>query len=122
LGERGFEDLVPSRCGTGTLPSETDQAKDPDDSDILGNHGNVLYGVRCRGAATPPDSIPEINPGPWTCAQTATQKRVILASLILESEQHIRIVSPDEDEIEDSINDLFHLGLRSSLIQIHSRY
>jgi hypothetical protein len=38
---------------------------------------------------------------------TATQKHVILASLILESEQLIGKVIPDEDEIDDSKNDSF---------------
>jgi Reverse transcriptase (RNA-dependent DNA polymerase) len=41
------------------------------------------------------------------CSPAATQKRVILASLILESEQLMAEVIADEDEIDDSRNDSF---------------
>jgi Reverse transcriptase (RNA-dependent DNA polymerase) len=41
------------------------------------------------------------------CSPAATQKRVILASLILESEQVMGEVITDEDKIDDSRNDSF---------------
>jgi hypothetical protein len=41
------------------------------------------------------------------CSPAATKKRVILASLILESEQLMGEVIADEDEIDDSRNDSF---------------
>jgi hypothetical protein len=45
------------------------------------------------------------------CSPAATQKRVILASLILESEQLMGEVIADEDEIDDSRNDSFSLWI-----------
>jgi hypothetical protein len=44
-----------------------------------------------------------------TVPPAATQTRIIHASLILESEQLLGQVSPDDDEIDDQINDS-HLG------------
>ena len=42
-----------------------------------------------------------------TVPPAATQTRVIHASLILESEQLLGQVSPDDDKIDDQINDSF---------------
>jgi hypothetical protein len=56
------------------------------------------------------------------CSPAATQKRVILASLILESEQLMGEVIADEDKIDDSRNDSFSPWIQIRfLIQIHSR-
>ena len=50
---------------------------------------------------------PKANQFTQTVPPAATQTRIIHASLILESEQLLGQVSPDDDEIDDQINDSF---------------
>jgi hypothetical protein len=51
----------------------------------------------------------------------ATQRHVILASFILESEQLFGFVSADEDEIEDHKNDSFLASNKHMFISVHVR-